>query len=49
MGFQDDKLILSYLGDTDTLSLWNVIPASEAGDLIAGGALDVNGDAQSLP
>lgn len=39
MGFQDDKLILSYFKDADTLSLWNGRPASEGGDLIATGAL----------
>ncbi len=37
-------LKIAYFAETDTLSLWNGTPASEAGDLIASGALDINGD-----
>ena len=37
-------LKIAYFAETDTLSLWNGKPASEAGDLIASGALDVSGD-----
>ena len=33
------NLDISYFDDTDTLSLWNGAPASEAGDLIAVGEL----------
>ena len=33
------KLEIAYYDETDTLSLWNGKPASEAGDLIATGAL----------
>ena len=33
------KLDIRYFSDTDTLSLWNGVPASEAGDLIAVGEL----------
>lgn len=33
------KLDIRYFDDTDTLSLWNGAPASEAGDLIAVGEL----------
>ena len=39
------KLEIAYFSDTDTLSLWNGKPASEAGDLIATGALIVSDDA----
>lgn len=39
-------LEIAYFEETDTLSLWNGTPASEAGDLIASGALDVNGDTE---
>lgn len=33
------QLDIRYFSDTDTLSLWNGVPASEAGDLIAVGEL----------
>lgn len=36
------KLEITYFDDTDTLSLWNGIPASEGGDLIATGPLSVD-------
>lgn len=39
-------LKIAYFAETDTLSLWNGTPASEAGDLIASGALDVNSDTE---
>lgn len=39
-------LEIAYFEETDTLSLWNGTPASEASDLIASGALDVNGDTE---
>ena len=38
------KLEIAYYDETDTLSLWNGRPASEAGDLIATGALDADPD-----
>ena len=42
------KLKLSYYKDTDTLSLWNGMPASEGGDLIATGELIVDDDKDSI-
>ena len=39
------KLEIAYDADSDTLSLWNGRPATEAGDLIATGALTVDTDA----
>ena len=39
------KLEIAYYDDTDTLSLWNGRPASEGGDLIATGALNIDDDA----
>lgn len=40
------KLDISYFDDTDTLSLWNGVPASEAGDLIAVGELIYDANAR---
>ncbi len=42
------KLDIRYFHDTDTLSLWNSRPASEAGDLIATGTLVVEDDAAGV-
>jgi len=41
-------LEIAYFEETDTLSLWNGTPASEAGDLIANGALDVNDNTEGI-
>ena len=42
------KLEIAYDADSDTLSLWNGRPATEAGDLIATGALIVDDDSDSV-